>query len=64
MDTTYAYSIPLFCQLHGISRALYYKMVKEGKAPKTMRIGRRTLISHEAAAAWRKYMEAVPHKNL
>ncbi len=53
-----AYSVQQFCQLHDISRALFYKAVKEGWAPKTMRVGRRTLVSHEAAAEWRRQREA------
>lgn len=57
MDTNQAYSIATFCQRHSISRALYYKMAKEGKAPKTIKLGRRTLISQESALAWRQRME-------
>jgi predicted DNA-binding transcriptional regulator AlpA len=53
-----AYSIPQFCAAHSISRALFYLLLCDGRAPAVMKVGRRTLISSEAAAAWRKRMEA------
>ena len=43
--------------MHGISRAHFYNLSKSGAAPITMRVGRRTLISTEAAAEWRRRME-------
>lgn len=52
------FSIPQFCDDHNISRAFFYKLVNEGKAPRLMKIGRRTLISAEAASEWRALMEA------
>lgn len=57
MNDNQAYSITQFCQQHSISRALLYKSLKEGWGPKTMHVGRRTLISVESAAEWRKKME-------
>lgn len=53
-----AYSILQFCSAHSISRALFYLLLKDGRAPDVMKVGRRTLISTEAAAAWRKRMES------
>jgi hypothetical protein len=53
-----AYSIPQFCTSHSISRALFYLLKREGRAPAIMKVGRRTLISADAAAAWRKRMES------
>jgi hypothetical protein len=47
-----------FCAAHGIGRSLFYKLVENGRGPKLARVGRRTLISAEAAAEWRKRMEA------
>jgi predicted DNA-binding transcriptional regulator AlpA len=41
-----------------MSRSLFYELVKGGKGPRLMKIGRRTLISQEAAADWRRAMEA------
>ena len=52
-----AFSIPEFCRKHGISRAHFYNLSKSGDAPTVMRVGRRTLISTEAAAEWRRRME-------
>ena len=53
-----AYSIEQFCQAHGISIDLYFKMRRQGLGPATMKVGGRTLISIEAAAAWRRDREA------
>jgi predicted DNA-binding transcriptional regulator AlpA len=52
-----AFSIDEFCKLHGISRATYYNLKKEGKAPREMAVNARRLISDESAAAWRHQME-------
>ena len=49
-----AFTIPQFCVAHGISEAFYYQLQKDGKGPATMRVGRRRLISIEAAKAWRE----------
>lgn len=51
------YTIPQFCDGHNVSRTHYYALLKEGKGPRMMRVGRRHLISAEAAADWRKRME-------
>jgi hypothetical protein len=54
-----AHSIPEFCRLHGISQSFYFQLKKAGRAPVEMRIGRRRLISVEAAAEWRRQWELV-----
>lgn len=52
------FTIPQFCHNHGnISKSFLYKLIKDGKGPRLMKIGRRTLISAEAAADWRAQME-------
>jgi hypothetical protein len=51
------YSIAAFCTRHNISRGMFYKLVKAGKAPRTFNVGTRVLISREAAAAWRAERE-------
>ncbi|NCC61987.1 MAG: transcriptional regulator [Verrucomicrobiae bacterium] len=56
---TNALSINTFCKTYGISRSLFYKLDKAGKAPRTMTVGRRRLISAEAAQEWRERMETV-----
>lgn len=53
-----ASTVPQFCDEHNISRTHFYALLKEGKGPRLMRVGRRTLISQEAAADWRQRMEA------
>jgi hypothetical protein len=57
-----AASIAEFCSTHRISRAHLYNLLKRGQGPTVMKVGKRTLISHEAAAAWRRSME-VPAAN-
>jgi len=51
------FSIEQFCHAHCISRAMYYKLAKQGLAPRTMQVGTRRLISREAAAEWRRARE-------
>ncbi len=52
-----AFSVAEFCREHGISRGLFYNMLREGRGPLVIKAGRRTLISHEAAEEWRRRME-------
>jgi|SRR6516162_6295355 len=52
------YTIATFCTAHHFSQAMFFKMQSAGQAPRTMRIGRRVLISFEAAAEWRRQREA------
>jgi predicted DNA-binding transcriptional regulator AlpA len=52
-----ATSIADFCTAHSISRAHLYNLMKRGQGPTVMKAGKRTLISNEAAAAWRRAME-------
>lgn len=47
-------SIPDFCRAHSISRGMLYKLLGQGEGPATVKVGRRTLISAEAAHAWRQ----------
>jgi hypothetical protein len=48
-----AFSVDEFCEAHRISRAFFYLLQKERRGPRTLKVGRRTLISAEAAAEWR-----------
>lgn len=50
-------TIPDFCTAHNISRTHLYELIKAGKGPRLMKLGRRVLISAEAAAEWRKRIE-------
>ena len=54
---TNALSVEEFCNAYGISTSFFYKLMKQGKAPTTMQLGARRLISSEAAEQWRKQME-------
>jgi hypothetical protein len=54
-----AFSVPEFCEAHRISRGLLYLMFRDGRGPRVMKAGRRTLITAEAAADWRRRMEVV-----
>ena len=48
------YSVMEFCKSHGIGRAMFYKLRKKGEGPHIIKVGRRTLIPGESAAAWRR----------
>lgn len=52
-----AYTIAQFCADHNISRTHFYQLIKDGKAPRLMKLGRRVLVSAEAAADWRRQLE-------
>jgi len=53
-----AYSVPGFCQAVGISKSLFYKLCQEGRGPKTLKVGRRTLVSKAAATEWITALES------
>jgi predicted DNA-binding transcriptional regulator AlpA len=53
-----AYSVAEFCAAHDISRGTFYNLLRAGSGPKTMTVGRRRLVTDEAAAAWRTRPEA------
>ena len=57
-----AMSIRVFCALHGISEDMFYKMQRAGWGPATMKVGSRTLISHEAAERWRRERETAERR--
>jgi hypothetical protein len=50
-------TIEEFCAAHRISRARYFELKKQGLTPTEMAVGKLRLISHEAAAAWRRKFE-------
>lgn len=52
-----ASSIARFCEDNDISRSTFYKLDSAGKAPRTFRVGRRRLVSDEAAIEWRRERE-------
>jgi predicted DNA-binding transcriptional regulator AlpA len=50
---TLALSIRQFCKAYNISEDFFYKLKRQGQAPRLMKVGARTLISMEAAKEWR-----------
>ena len=52
-----AFSIAQFCDSHHISRTHLHFLCKRGEGPRLMKLGRRVLISAEAAADWRRQIE-------
>ena len=52
-----ALSIPEFCAAHRISQSFFFKLKKQGEAPREMKVGARTLITLESAAEWRRERE-------
>lgn len=59
-----AYSVSSFCQANGgMSEAMFFKMLAAGEAPDTMLVGRRRMISIEAAEAWRRKREAAAQES-
>ena len=52
-----AFSVTDFCAAHSLSRGKFYGLLKLGLGPRIMKVGRRTLVSREAAADWRHDME-------
>jgi predicted DNA-binding transcriptional regulator AlpA len=52
------YTVAQFCEAHCIGRTHLYHLIKDGKGPRLMKLGRRILISAEAAADWRRQVES------
>jgi len=53
----HAYHLNEAAEQAGISKALLYKLCKQGKGPVLTKIGFRTVIRHEALAEWLKTLE-------
>jgi hypothetical protein len=51
-----AFTVDQFCHYHNLSRPFFYKVLKAGIGPRIFKVG--TLVSTEAAAAWRREREA------
>jgi hypothetical protein len=57
LETSRAFSsIDQFCIDHDICRAFFYKLQRQGRGPAVIKLGSRTVISRESAAAWRRRM--------
>jgi hypothetical protein len=46
-------SVAAFCRVHSISRSFLYKLIRAGRGPPVVKLGRKTLIATEDAARWR-----------
>lgn len=57
-DVAHGYTIPEFCTQYRISKSMFYRLQRDGEGPELMKVGKRTIISHEAARAWAKAKEA------
>ena len=55
------FSIDEFCAAHRLSPSMYWKLQGQGLGPREMRVGRRVLISPEAAEQWRRTREAAAY---
>ena len=52
-----SFTINEFCAAEKISRAFFYKLQSQGKAPRTYPLGSSRRISHDAYTAWRAARE-------
>lgn len=53
------YTVNEFCMLYGIGRTFFYELLKAGRGPQIIKVGRKTLIPRHCAEAWQESMEAV-----
>lgn len=53
-----AFTVTEFAQAYRLSRATLYNLWKGGEGPKRMRVGRRVVVSRDAAEQWRRQVEA------
>ncbi|HZW20241.1 hypothetical protein [Noviherbaspirillum sp.] len=51
------FTIRQFCEDHDLSKAFFYKLVRNGLGPKVLKVGRRSMVTTEAAAEWRAAMQ-------
>jgi hypothetical protein len=56
--TRKAATIDEFCNDHRISRAFFYKLKKQGRAPRVTAIGSRRVITIEDETEWRRAISA------
>jgi hypothetical protein len=53
-----AHTIPSFCESNAISESKYFSLKRQGKGPREIELGGRTIITPEAEAYWRAEREA------
>jgi predicted DNA-binding transcriptional regulator AlpA len=54
-----SFSVDEWCQLHGFSRAFFYKLEAKGEGPKSFKVGRCKRISEAAAVEWIAARESI-----
>lgn len=52
------FTIPEWCRLRRIGRTTFYEMMKDGTAPKTLKLKKCVRISRSADAEWRAQRQA------
>jgi hypothetical protein len=52
-----ALTVAEWCQVHRIGRTNFYKLLQQGRAPPTVMMGRRRIITHEGSAQWLRERE-------
>jgi hypothetical protein len=55
--TQAAYTVDEWCTRRRLCRASFYKLLKQGKGPRTYYVGNRQYISADADAAWQAERE-------
>lgn len=58
MEDLDAYSVAEFCRRHGFSTGHLYALWRGKRGPRYMQLGDRRIITREAAADWRRELEA------
>jgi predicted DNA-binding transcriptional regulator AlpA len=53
-----SFTVVEWCQARKDSRSMFYKLVAQGKAPRTHSVGSKRLISPEADTEWLRAREA------
>lgn len=53
-----AFTIEEFCERFRISKVTYWRMQRNGTAPRELRIGRKVVITAEASQEWVSAMES------
>jgi hypothetical protein len=57
-DLTEALTIAEFCHAYRYSPSLYFKEKRAGRGPRELKVGRRVVITKQAAAEWARQHEA------
>ena len=52
------YTVKQFTQTYNLSRSTIYRLWRDGRGPRVLRVGRKVLITVEAAQEWARSMEA------